>query len=339
MKTSDFSFDVPEELIAQEPVQKRGTSRLMIIERATGSIEDTSIKSLPFRIGKGALVVLNDTKVNKARLFGQAERTGGRVEFLLLSRHEPNLWLVLASKSKRQREGKRFQFPGEVSGTIKGQEGQFKLLKFDRPIGDDYLDEYGTVPLPPYIKRPPTRLDEDRYQTVYARYSGSTAAPTAGLHFTDSLIKQIERHGAHVAYITLHVGTDTFLPIRTERVEEHKMHEETFHISDETALHLEDAIRDRRDVLAIGTTVVRALEASYVHGMIRRGLRKTSLFIYPGYRFRVVNRLFTNLHTPRSSLFLLVSAFAGIGLTKTAYQAAIDRKYRFFSYGDAMLII
>lgn len=339
MKTSDFSFDVPEELIAQEPVNERGSSRLMIINRATGEMEDTSVDSLPLRLNKGSLVVFNDTKVIKARLGAQSVETGGRVEFLLLDQRQPGLWLALSSKSKRQREGKRFHFPGNVRGAIRGQEGEFKLLQFDRPIGDEYLDRYGVVPLPPYIKRPAGHLDEERYQTVYARQKGSKAAPTAGLHFTESLIQAIERTGAYVVYITLHVGAGTFLPIRTKHIEDHRMHEEVFQISDQVATQIQQAMAEKRDIVAVGTTVVRALEASYVNGKVETGVSKTSLFIYPGHRFKVVNRLFTNFHTPRSSLLLLVSAFAGTDLIRTVYRRAIEQKYRFFSYGDAMFIV
>jgi len=304
MKTSNFSYDVPEELIAQEPAEERGSSRLMIIDRVTGQTEDTSVDSLPLRLNKGSLVVFNDTKVIKARLRAWSDDTGGKVEFLLLDQRQPDLWLVLASKSKRQREGKGFHFPGDVRGTIRGQEGEFKMLQFDRPVRDDYLDRYGVVPLPPYIKRPSGLLDEERYQTVYARQKGSKAAPTAGLHFTESLIQAIERAGACVAYITLHVGAGTFLPIRTERIEDHQMHEEVFQISDQVATQIQEAMAEKRDIVAVGTTVVRALEASCVSGKVAAGLSKTSLFIYPGYRFKVVNRLFTNFHTPRSTLLL-----------------------------------
>ncbi len=339
MKTSDFSFDVPEELIAQEPAEERGSARLMIINRATGQTEDASVDSLPRRLTKGSLVVFNDTKVIKARLGAQSDDTGGNVEFLLLDQRQPDLWLSLASKSKKQREGRSFHFPGDVRGTIRGQEGEFKLLQFDRPIGYDYLDRYGVVPLPPYIKRPTSLLDEERYQTVYARQKGSKAAPTAGLHFTESLIQAIERTGAYIAYITLHVGAGTFLPIRTERIEDHRMHEEVFQISDQVATQIQEAMAEKRDIVAVGTTVVRALEASCVGGKVTAGLTKTSLFIYPGYRFKVVNRLFTNFHTPRSTLLLLVSAFAGADRIQTVYRRAIEQRYRFFSYGDAMFIM
>ncbi len=339
MKISDFSFDIPEVLIAQEPAARRGTSRLLIIDRATGQMEHSSVDSFPHRLRKGSLVVFNDTKVLKARLFAHSDGTGARVEFLLLDQRRPDQWLAMASKGKRQREGKRYQFPGGVAGVIRGQEGEFKLVQFDHPVEEAYLDRYGVVPLPPYIKRLPRRLDEKRYQTVYARQIGSKAAPTAGLHFTKSLIEAIKAAGALTTYITLHVGAGTFLPIRTANVEAHQMHEETFRISTQSAEQIQQAMSEQRDIVSVGTTVVRALEASCVNGKIKSGLSRTSLFIYPGYRFKVVNRLFTNFHTPRSTLLLLVSAFAGKHLIRIAYREAIEKRYRFFSYGDAMYIM
>ncbi|HUV08157.1 MAG TPA: tRNA preQ1(34) S-adenosylmethionine ribosyltransferase-isomerase QueA [Spirochaetia bacterium] len=339
MKTSDFYFEVPEELIAQKPESRRGNSRLMIVDRHSGRITEGSLGDFISFLEPGSLIVFNNSRVNKARLFGHAKQSGGRTEFLLLAPLEPDLWRVLTSKSKKQITGKSYVFPGGLEGTIEDEKEGLKLLRFNRAIADEYLDEYGSLPLPPYIKRAPTPIDEERYQTVFARVRGSAAAPTAGLHFSRSLLKAISSSHAEVAFITLHIGLGTFLPIRTENVEDHKMHEESLFIPERTAIKVERALEENRSVIAVGTTVVRALEGSMKDGKIVPGWKKTSLFIYPGFRFRVIRHLFTNFHSPGSSLYLLVSAFAGQDLMNTAYDRAIEKKYRFFSYGDAMFLI
>jgi S-adenosylmethionine:tRNA ribosyltransferase-isomerase len=339
MKTKNFSFEIPPELIAQKPSLKRGGSRLMILDRATGSIEDATMRSFPSWVEPGSLVVFNDTRVRNARIYGIVEATGATVEFLLLAKRSPDLWSVLTKKLKKQREGTTYRFPENVIGSIQGTEEGSKLIRFKPPIDEEYLSRHGDVPLPPYIKRKPSKLDERRYQTVYARQTGSSAAPTAGLHFTDEIMEDMKKRGVMIAFLTLNVGTATFLPIRTENVEQHKMSEEEFFISDETAGLVNEAMNENRDIIAVGTTVVRALESSYSGGRIESGKQHTELFITPGFRFKVVSRLFTNFHTPRSSLIVLVSAFAGRELTGMAYDRAVQSRYRFFSYGDAMLIL
>jgi len=338
MKTNDFSFEIPDDLIAQSPAQRRGESRLMIVDRATGLIRDAVLFDLPAEISPGSVVVLNDTRVRKARLHAFSAETGGRVELLLLSRRSPAVWTALATKSRKQMKGKRFLLPGDVTATVVGDAPEGKLLEFQPPIDDGYLERHGSIPLPPYIRRPPGEADDRRYQTVYAREPGSAAAPTAGLHLTRPLIRELERREVEVVTLTLHVGLGTFAPIRSESIEEHEMHRESFHIPNRAADRIETALREGRDVVAVGTTVVRALESASDGGAIRRGRGETELFIRPGYRFRVVRRLFTNFHTPSSTLLVLVSAFASYDLVREAYRRAVERRYRFFSYGDAMLI-
>jgi S-adenosylmethionine:tRNA ribosyltransferase-isomerase len=236
------------------------------------------------------------------------------------------------------KQGKRFSFPGGVTGTVVDVSSDTPMLDFQPPIDDAWLEKHGHVPLPPYIRRTDTTLDEDRYQTTFSRVTGSAAAPTAGLHFTPELIEKIKARGAYVAWITLHVGLGTFLPIRSDEIEDHAMHEEFFSIPKATKDVVDEALRDGRNVLAVGTTVVRSLESAYTENGIRDGDGRTRIYITPGHVFKVVKQLFTNFHTPRSSLLVLVSAFAGRELILRSYEAAVQRKYRFFSYGDAMLI-
>ncbi len=347
--SSEFEFDVPERLIAQAPPAVRGTCRLMRVDRATGAVSDHRMSDIASILPAGALVVFNDSRVRKARLVGLSE-TGGRVEFLLVepaNREEKNAacrrWLVLTSRTKRQRRGRRYTFPGNMEAEIVGEAPPYKIAEFSHGIDDAYLERHGRVPLPPYIRRPDAGADADaeRYQTVYARPIGSVAAPTAGLHFTEKLIAGLRAHGFEVAYLTLHVGIGTFLPIRSESIGEHRMHVERYNISWEVARLVNRAIDDRRPVVAVGTTVVRALEAAVAsEGRgIREGRGSTELFIRPGYEFRIVSSMFTNLHTPRSSLVVMVSAFAGVDLVRAAYRCAVEWEYRFFSYGDAMLIV
>lgn len=349
MKTSSFSFNLPEESIAQEPADVRGTSRLMVLERNTGNIDHTRIDRLSAYVESGSLMVLNNTKVIKARLFGTSTETGGRVEFILLAELAPGLWRTLAGKAKKQVPGKRFEFPGAVTAEIMPESeipdgsvstGVYRYLRFLPPIDAAYLDTHGHVPLPPYIRRPATALDVQRYQTVYAEDPGSAAAPTAGLHLTEALLETLSQRGVVRVTITLHVGAGTFLPIRAGRVEEHIMHEECYNIPTASAERINAALVEGRSILAVGTTVVRALESAYSEDQqgVAAGRRSSSLFIYPGYKFKVVSRLLTNFHTPRSSLLVLVSAFAGRRRILDAYETAVRQGYRFFSYGDAMLI-
>jgi S-adenosylmethionine:tRNA ribosyltransferase-isomerase len=337
VKTSQFSFDLPQELIAQEPTGDREAARLLVLDRETGATRDSSIRELAQWVAPGTLIVLNDTRVRKARVI--AESAGGRrIEILLLTRREPTLWEALAGRARRLKTGALLRFPGGVTGTIEDEANETRLLRFDSPIDEQWLETHGHVPLPPYIRREDTPSDEERYQTVFSRVSGSAAAPTAGLHFTTRLLSELRDHGVQVAWVTLHVGLGTFLPIRTEEIEDHAMHEELFDIPRATKKAVDAAVADGRSVLAVGTTVVRTLEAAWTDGGLKEGEDRTRIFITPGYRFKVVKKMFTNFHTPGSSLLVLVSAFAGRELILRTYQEAIQKRYRFFSYGDAMLI-
>jgi S-adenosylmethionine:tRNA ribosyltransferase-isomerase len=339
VKTSEFSFDLPEGLIAQQPVPDREGARLLVLDRRTGCTEDSCVRDLPRWIEPGALIVLNDTRVRKARLFAQSAG-GGSAEFLLLEERGPGLWEALAGRTRRMKPGKVYMFPGGVRGTVEElvQGDNTRLVRFDPTIDEAYLERHGHVPLPPYIRRPDSAVDQERYQTVFSRVIGSAAAPTAGLHFTPHLLEALRAAGAEVAYLTLHVGLGTFLPIRAENIEDHVMHEEHFAIPGRTKDLVDRAVRASRPVLAVGTTVVRTLESAWGEGGLREGEGRTRAYITPGYTFRVVNRLFTNFHTPGSSLLVLVSAFAGRERVLAAYAQAVGKQYRFFSYGDAMLI-
>ncbi|AEJ61431.1 S-adenosylmethionine:tRNAribosyltransferase-isomerase [Spirochaeta thermophila DSM 6578] len=337
MKLKDFYFDLPEDLIAQHPSQRREDARLMVVHRETGRIEHSYVRELPLILPPSCLV-FNDTRVRKSRILATRRDSGGKVEILLLEEVEPSLWKALVSRTRRQRAGVVYDLPGGREAEIVGMEDGLRLVRISPPIDEAYLDRHGHVPLPPYIKRADLPEDEERYQTVFARHPGSAAAPTAGLHFTPALMDELKsRHT--VTFLTLHVGLGTFQPVRTENVEEHRMHTERFHISEETARVIESAKSRHIPVCAVGTTSTRALESAWEHGRLKRGWQETSLYIYPGYTFKVIDHLFTNFHTPGSSLILLVSAFLGKDLLLEAYRKAIEHRYRFFSYGDAMLII
>ncbi|MBN2657696.1 MAG: tRNA preQ1(34) S-adenosylmethionine ribosyltransferase-isomerase QueA [Spirochaetales bacterium] len=339
MKIRDFSFDLPDELIAQYPPEVRGTSNLMILEPSTGSISHKNMQDFPELIDENTLVVFNNSKVRKARLFGNSEETGGKVEFFLLEKMAGQTWKAMVSKAKRQKAGKKFNFPGELTGEILEEGGtNIRTVRFDRDIDDDYLDEYAHIPLPPYIKREDELMDSSRYQSVFSEITGSVAAPTASLHFTEKLLDRIKAKGADIAYVTLHVGLGTFAPVRTENLLDHEMHKEEFYVSDETADKVEEAVRSGKKILAVGTTSIRTLESAWIDGNLKRGTQYTDLFIYPGYRFKIVNQIFTNFHTPESTLLVLVSAFAGKEFIEKAYSEAVEKRYRFFSYGDAMFI-
>ncbi len=337
METSLFSFELPQGLIAQEPPGEREDARLLVLNRQTGESTDSGVREIARWIEPGTLVVLNDSRVRKARLFAE-NPDGRRIEFLLLAERQPGVWEALAGGSRRNRPGQSYLFPGGTRGEITGREEDTRLIRFDPPIDDAYLEKHGHVPLPPYIKRPDTPRDTERYQTVFAREIGSAAAPTAGLHFTHGLLQTIEAKGVEIAYVTLHVGLGTFLPIRARNLEDHVMHEEAYRIPRRTKALIEKAQKEGRPVLAVGTTVVRSLESAWDGAGLREGEGRTRIFIYPGFRFNVVNALFTNFHTPGSSLLALVCAFAGTDLILKTYKEAVGKKYRFFSYGDAMLI-
>jgi len=346
METSDFTFELPEHLIAQHPTARRGQSRLLVMDRKARRLEHRMVGDLPSIIGSGTLMVFNNTRVRRARLLGVSAATGANVEFLLIKKLDILSWLVLSKRSKRRKPGSRYDFDGvsaEIVSDADSAAGEgTMILRFDKPVNDEWLDIHGHVPLPPYIRRKDIGEDNERYQTVYAREYGSAAAPTAGLHFTEELLAQLEKAGIETTFITLHVGLGTFLPVRTKNIEDHKMHEETYIINEDTALLIERAKAEGRKVLSVGTTSVRALESAWEEGppgRLRRGEGSTSIFIYPGYVFKVTDALFTNFHTPGSTLLMLVSAFAGRDFILESYKEAIGEGYRFFSYGDACLII
>ncbi len=337
MKTKTFSFELPEDLIAQYPARERGTSRLMLVKRNTHTISHHTVQDLPELLPEGALLILNNSRVRKARIYGNTEH-GGQVEFLLIEKRSSSQWKAMVSKAKKQKPGRTYYFPADVQAHIVEIENQFRIVEFTPEIDDDYLDRYGHMPLPPYIHRKDTPEDSGRYQTVYASSTGSVAAPTAGLHLTDEILANLAKKGIEQAHVTLHVGIGTFLPIRTEDVESHTMHSEHYAVPAETAEKVNSAIKEGRPICAVGTTSVRTLESAWKNGKLQSGEGSTDLYIYPGYQFKVVNQMLTNFHTPESSLLVMVSAFAGKELIEKAYTTAIEERYRFFSYGDAMLI-
>jgi S-adenosylmethionine:tRNA ribosyltransferase-isomerase len=318
----------------------------MVLDRVSGGRAHASVDRLSDHLEPGTLMVFNDSRVRKARLFGEALDTGGKTEFLLLRQRAGGAWEAVASRSRRQRPGRRYAFPdgmsAEVIGPCDADGGGLRdtlLVTFDPPLAEAYLERFGHVPLPPYIKRADESEDGERYQTIYSREVGSAACPTAGLHFTEGILATLDAKGIRRASVTLHVGLGTFLPVRTETVEGHTMHEEEYSVPEETAREVMAAKAEGRPVLAVGTTSLRTLESAWTaEGGIRAGHGSTRIFIYPGYRFTVVDALFTNFHTPRSTLLMLVSAFAGRAAIMDAYAEAVRGRYRFFSYGDAMLI-
>ncbi len=328
MRVSEFDYALPEELIAQRPAPERAASRLLRLDAASGRLDDLSFGDLPDLVDARDTVVLNDTRVVKARLTGR-KAGGGRVEVFVERITGSREALALIRSSHAPRAGALLVVGDGARVTVLGREGERYRVRFAEPV-EALLERCGAVPLPPYIAHLPDAADADRYQTVYADRPGAVAAPTAGLHIDQPLLARLGERGARVAYVTLHVGFGTFQPVRTEQVESHRMHTERYEVPAET----QQAIAGRR-VLAIGTTTLRALESA-----ARSGARSgdTDLFIYPGFRFQVVERLVTNFHLPRSSLLMLVAAFAGIENVRRAYAHAIEKRYRFFSYGDAMLI-
>jgi S-adenosylmethionine:tRNA ribosyltransferase-isomerase len=337
MKTQDFSFKLPEELIAQEPPAERGLSRLMTLDRRSGAYAHRMVRELPGLIEPGAVMVFNDSKVRRARLFAQGSG-GGKVEILLLRRLGDRLWAALTTRMAKQTPGKTLSLPEGLSAEVVEARPDERVLRFSFEIDDGYLERNGHLPLPPYIKREDKPADAERYQTVYAREPGSAAAPTAGLHFTPAILEALKAKGVELCFLTLHVGLGTFMPVRAENIEEHRMHEEDFTIPPETALAVNAARAEGRPVIAVGTTSVRSLESAWDGKEVKAGLSSTSIFMYPGYEFKTVDGLFTNFHTPESTLLMLVSAFAGRDHILAAYEAAVAERYRFFSYGDAMLI-
>ncbi len=336
MLTSDFEYDLPASSIAQEPAP-RGESRLLVLDR-TGPDRHARVSDLPRLLRPGDLLVLNDTRVIPARLYGRSAG-GGKMEILLVEPLAEREWDALVKPGRRARPGARFEIGEGLTAVVidRLEDGRFRL-RFSEPV-EPHLERLGHIPLPPYIHRPDTPEDRERYQTVYARRPGAVAAPTAGLHFSEELLREIEAAGIEIARVTLHVGIGTFKPVSAERIEEHRMERERYEIGEETAEAVRRARESGRRIVAVGTTVVRTLEgaARAGGGEVRAGEGSTDLFITPGFSFQVVDALLTNFHLPRSTLLMLVSAFAGRERVLAAYNEAVREGYRFYSYGDAML--
>ena len=339
LKTSDFYFDLPEELIAQDPLSDRSGSRLLMLDKSTGETKHETFKNIIDYLTPGDCLVLNNTKVIPARLIGNRE-TGGAVEVLLLKRHKDDVWETLVKPGKKCKPGAKLVFgdgllKAEVLETV--EEGN-RLIQFHyEGIFEEVLDKLGEMPLPPYITH--KLQDKNRYQTVYAKYEGSAAAPTAGLHFTTELLKQIEDKGVKIAYVTLHVGLGTFRPVKVDNVLEHHMHSEYYEITKEAADTINEAKQSGHKVICVGTTSCRTIEsAADENGHLEPCCGNTEIFIYPGYKFKVLDELITNFHLPESTLVMLVSALAGKEHVLNAYEEAIKERYRFFSFGDAMFI-
>lgn len=340
LKKSDFYFDLPQELIAQDPLEDRSSSRLLVLDKTSGEVSHHIFREITEYLNPGDCLVLNNTKVIPARLLGQREATGGHVEVLLLKRREGDIWETLVKPGKKCKPGTRLSFgdgllKAEVLETV--EEGN-RLIHFEyEGIFEEVLDRLGEMPLPPYITH--KLQDKNRYQTVYAKYEGSAAAPTAGLHFTKELLAEIEKKGVEIAYVTLHVGLGTFRPVKEENVLEHHMHSEYYQITGEAADKINGAKEKGGRIICVGTTSCRTVESSAdENGRVQPGCGNTEIFIYPGYRFKVLDALITNFHLPESTLVMLVSALAGREHVLNAYQEAIQEKYRFFSFGDAMFI-
>ncbi len=337
MRPEDFSYPLPEELIAYYPAERRDASRLMVLHREDGSVEHRRFPDIVEYLGAGDLLVLNDSRVIPARVRGR-KPTGGVVELLVIKEVAQGLWQCMAKPAKGLKEGVRIDIGEEFYATVEErQQDGFFLLRFSLPL-KDVLSRYGEIPLPPYIRRAPQPLDKERYQTVFAKHNGSVAAPTAGLHFTESVLDRLRRKGVELHYITLHTGPGTFLPVRTEEVEAHRLHPEPYRVEPHVYEAIKRAKEENRRVIAVGTTVTRTLETLFSEATPRLE-GETSLFIYPGYRFRVVSAMVTNFHLPCSTLIMLVCAFAGKDKVMRAYNIAIKERYRFYSYGDCMLII
>lgn len=341
MKLEDFYFDLPKELIAQDPIEDRSSSRLLYLDKETGKTEHHVFKEIINYLNQGDCLVINDTKVIPARLIGSRTGTDAKIEVLLLKRREDNVWETLVKPGKKARVGTRISFGdglliGEVVGIV--EEGN-RLIRFEfEGIFEEILDRLGQMPLPPYITH--ELKDKNRYQTVYAKHEGSAAAPTAGLHFTEELLRQIEDKGVKIARVTLHVGLGTFRPVKVENILEHHMHSEYFCIEQSEADKINTAKINGKRVIAVGTTSCRTLEsAADSGGAIKESSGFTDIFIYPGYNFKIIDGLVTNFHLPESTLLMLVSALAGKDNIMNAYEEAIKERYRFFSFGDAMLIV
>ena len=340
MKTSDFYYDLPHELIAQTPLKNRAKSRMLLLDKKTGEMEDKIFEDIVDYIKPGDTLVLNDTKVLPARLFGHREGKEEAIEVLLLKQNEDDIWQTLVKPGKKLQIGTKIVFKeGLLSASVIDilEDGQ-RVIKFEyNGIFNEILDELGTMPLPPYITE---KLDDkDRYQTVYCKHIGSAAAPTAGLHFTEEILEKLKQKGVNLVYVTLHVGLGTFRPVKVEKIEEHKMHSEYFVIDENACNIINDTKRNGKRVIAVGTTSCRVLESATDNdGKIHPMAKETDIFIYPGYKFKMLDALITNFHLPESTLIMLVSSLAGKDNIMRAYKHAVDDKYRFFSFGDCMFI-
>lgn len=345
MKVDEFDYCLPEQLIAQRPCDKRDASRLLVVHRVDGTLEHKHFYDIIDYLKPGDCLVLNNSKVLPARLFGEKKNTGTKVEFLLIKRIQGDLWQTMVRPGRRIKPGDVIVFGPGLSATVNdfGEQGT-RLVTFSyQGIFMERLEEYGTMPLPPYIERPATNADNDRYQTVYCEPEGSVAAPTAGLHFTNELLHKIREKGISTAYVTLHVGIGTFRPVKAETVEEHEMHYEEYEISEEAALLINKTKSKGGRIISVGTTSARTLESAAFKNetgemAVKAGNGSTGIFIYPGYTFKMVDGLITNFHLPKSTLLMLVSALYNRESMLDIYQNAIEHEYRFFSYGDAMFI-
>ncbi|MCK9479826.1 MAG: tRNA preQ1(34) S-adenosylmethionine ribosyltransferase-isomerase QueA [Firmicutes bacterium] len=338
MKISTFDYTLPQELIAQSPIANRDMSRLMLLDKKTGEIKHEVFKNIVNYINEGDCVVFNDTRVIPARLFGTKQDTGAKIEFLLLNRKETDVWEVILKPGKRAKAGSRFVFGNGLSATVLDvvNEGN-RLVKFEFDgLFENVLEKVGKMPLPPYINK--SLDDNERYQTVYSCNNGSAAAPTAGLHFTDELLDSLQKKGVKKVFLTLHVGLGTFRPVKAETVDKHKMHSEYYCIDEAAAQTINETKANGKKVIAVGTTSVRTIESVARQGVVKAGEGQTDIFIYPPYKFQIIDKLITNFHLPKSTLLMLVSALAGRENVLSAYENAIAEKYRFFSFGDAMFI-
>ena len=364
MKTSDFYFDLPQELIAQRPSGKRGDDRLMLLGKESGSVEHHLMAELPDLVEKDTLMIFNNSRVRRSRCYGIKTDTGREQEFMFLNpmstststaSTSPNStstvnpdgtsceWNTMVKGAKKVKNGNTYRFADGSEGTIvlnQNDDGtEFRTIRFPFPLDEKWFERNGHIPLPPYIRREDDDTDSERYQTIYAKETGSAACPTAGLHFTQPVLDKLKQKGIDLEWITLHVGLGTFLPVRAQNIEDHKMHLEYYTVPQPVADKINAAKKEGRPILAVGTTSVRTLEsAADSNGIVRAGTFGTNIFMYPGYKFKVVDQMFTNFHTPESTLIMLVSAFAGCDNIMNAYQKAVEQKYRFFSYGDCMLI-
>jgi S-adenosylmethionine:tRNA ribosyltransferase-isomerase len=338
MRTTDFDFDLPEQLIAQFPAAERSASRLLRLDGISGAISDCLFRQLPEFLGPHDVLILNDTRVIKARLQGE-KASGGKVEVMVERVIDAHQVLALIRASRSPKPGSRIRIADAFDASVIERQDDLFLLHIESETpAIELIDRYGSLPLPPYISHHAGSEDEERYQTVFAKAPGAVAAPTAGLHFDDAMIARLKAAGIAIAYVTLHVGAGTFQPVRVDDIKDHVMHSELYSVPAETVEAIRRAQADGGKVTAVGTTVLRALESAARAGSLQAGSGETDIFITPGYRFQVVERLLTNFHLPKSTLLMLVSAFAGIDNIKAAYQHAIAERYRFFSYGDAMLI-